>query len=635
MLSPRIRCLAIALVLPLAFAHGDDYISPAQARLKADVAYLADDAREGRGPGTKGLDASADYIANTFKELGLKTAPGADGYFQNFELGAERRLGEPNKLVTHVKDRTFEAAGKADFSPLALGGPGELKDLPVVFAGYGITAKEEGAKLRYDDYDGIDAKDKAVLIIRRRPQQDKDDSDFGKKADTPAYATFNHKVANATSHGAKAILLVNDGFSTKEKDELLDYQAAGGGGTARILVYMISRDYANKLLKAAGQPELSELEAQIDSDLKPRSRALEGVTVDGTVTIDRKPLKVKNVIGVLEGSGPLSEETIVVGGHYDHLGYGGFGSLAFGNRSIHNGADDNASGTATVMEMARRLARRTDPLPRRVVFMLFSAEERGLIGSDYYVKHPLYPLDKTVAMVNFDMVGRLNTAGDLLVYGANSSPGMESLVESLSKDQAMKPKMIGGTGGEFAASDHYSFYRKDIPVVFFFTGTHPDYHRPTDDTNLINFEGMVKVADVGELLLLDVARRPERPKFVKLQSSGFNLGGLNVTVTPTPSASRSSGVYLGTQPSYADVPEGGGVKLDGVTAGSPAEKGGIKAGDIIIKFDGKDVKEIESYMAAMSTRKPGDEVEIIVKRDGKEVPLKVKLGTRPTSTQNR
>ncbi len=628
MLSRRALRLGIAstaLVCVSIRLFAGDYVSPAQARLRADVAYLADDAREGRGPGTKGLDAAADYIATTFKEVGLKTAPGADGYFQHFELPGDRKLGEPKTLeVVAKKDKEEKLTARpgVDFTPLALGGPGEFKDLPVVFAGYGITAKDEERKLDYDDYDGIDVKGKAVLIIRRKPQQDKPEGPFQGKQNT-TWATFSHKAGNASRHGAKAVLLVNDGFSLKDaKDELIGFSDAGGGASGDFGFFMVTREFADKILKAAGQPEIAELEKQIDSDLKPRSRALEGETLSAQVVVDRSPVKVKNVIGVLEGSGPLADETIVIGGHYDHVGNGGFGSLAPGNHSIHNGADDNASGTATVMEMARRLAARRDPLPRRVVFMAFSAEERGLIGSAYYANHPLFPLDKTVAMINFDMVGRLNDKSELTVFGSGTSPGWDVLVESLAKDQGLNAKNIVGTQGEFFASDHASFYMKDIPVLFFFTGTHADYHRPSDDTDKINFPGMARVADLGELLLLDLIRRPERPKFQKL-GRGPILGG---------GASRSgSSAYLGTRPNYADSPDGGGVKLEGVNDDSPAAKGGLKGGDVIVKFGGKDVKDIDTYMNALSSHKPGETVEVVVKRDGKEETLKVTLGTRPSS----
>lgn len=617
-----IQTLAILLLLPAAAPAGEAYVSPSEARLRADVAFLADDLREGRGPGTKGIDAAAEYIATVFREAGLKPAPGADGYFQKFELRGEPKLqGDPKLVIQPAGGEAITAAAASDFTPLAAGGPGSVKDVPLVFAGYGITAKDENLKLDYDDYADLDVKGKAVLVIRREPQQNKEDSPFGGKQ-TTNYATFRHKLRNAADHGAAAVVLVNDHAGLPDgKDELLGFTAAGGDGTGIPLI-MVSREFAERVLGAANGPKLLEVEEAIDSDLKPRSRVLEGVTLTAEVAIERVPVAVKNVIGVLEGTGPLAEETIVVGAHYDHLGFGGPGSLAFGNRSIHNGADDNASGTSMILEMARRLARRPDPLPRRVVFMAFSAEERGLLGSKHYVENPLYPLDQTVAMVNFDMVGRLNSENALTIFGAGTIGGMDTLVTSLAASQGLKPRIIEGTQMEFNASDHASFYYKDVPVLFAFTGTHPDYHRPSDDTDLINFDGMRRIADFGELILLDLARRPERPAFVKL--AGRPVGGLATR------GGRGSGAYLGTRPAYGE--EGTeGVKLDGVSEGSPAEKAGLKGGDIIVKFDGKKVGNIEDYMEFLGQRKPGDTVEVGVLRDGKEETLKATLGTRPSA----
>ena len=604
-----------------------DYVSPAQARLKADVYYLADDAREGRGPGTKGLDAAADYVAASFKEAGLKPAPGADGYFQTFELPGRRTATDASALSFKVKDEEpAKARFESDFTPLALGGAGEFQGLPIVFAGYGITAKQDDPKLDYDDYADLDAKGKAVLILRRKPQQDKPDGPFGDK-DNTTFSSFNHKVANAAEHGAKVVLLVNDAVTVKDaKDELLGYSAAGGGGNADYQFFQVTREFADKLLKAAGSDSLADLEKAIDTDLKPRSKPLDGATLDGVVKVENRGIKVKNVVGVLEGAGPQAEETVVVGAHYDHVGMGEFGSLSGGVRAIHNGADDNASGTATVMELARRLGKRSDPLPRRVVFMAFSAEELGLIGSRYYVDHPLYPLDKTVGMLNFDMVGRLNKERDVTVFGTGTSPGFEALVTTLLSDQGMKANNIVGTSGEFYQSDHASFYMKNMPIVFFFTGTHADYHRPADDSDKINYEGMARIANVGELLALDIARRPDRPEFISLAKPA------KAAAASEPASGKTMGAaYFGSRPSYGDN-GGKGVKLDGVTEGGPAEKAGLKEGDVIVKFADKDVTDLDTYMAALGSKKPGDTVDVVVKREGEDKTFTVKLGSRPGSS---
>ena len=617
---PALVLAILAALVVGSWARAED-LSPAVARLKADVAYLADDAREGRGPGTAGIEAAADHIAAAFKEAGLKPAPGAEGYFQPFTIAGTTRLGEGQELAARGPDGTmFEARLKDDFSPLGIGGGGTLDGVPVVFAGHGITAKDGDDKVTYDDYAGLDVKDKAVLILRGAPTQGKDAGPFVTKNGQPSgYATFLHKTTNAFQHGARAVLLANDRESlkkTQDQDELLAFNAAGFARFSNIPVVMVTRAYADRLLAAAKAPTLESLEDRINEEHTPRGRTLEGLTLDAAIRIERQTIPTKNVVGVLDGAGPRAGETVVVGAHYDHLGRGGMGSLSPFSKDIHNGADDNASGTAMVIEMARRLARRPDPLPRRVVFIAFSGEERGLLGSMHYVEHPLFPLDATVAMVNFDMVGRLNERSELTVFGVGSSPGLAEVVEALGKAEGFQVKKVSGLSDGIGGSDHQSFYLKGIPVLFPFTGTHRDYHRPSDDTDAINFAGMARIADLSELLLLDLARRPERPAFAKAdRGSKADPGRLAVSV------------YLGTIPDYNEDIKG--IKLNGVREGSPAEKGGLKAGDVIVGFGGKPVETIYDYTEGLGRYKPGDQVEIRVRRDGQETRLTVTLGARP------
>ncbi len=450
-------------------------VSPAELRLRDDVTYLAADDREGRGPGTRGIDEAADYISFVFKTAGLKPAPGAEGYFQPFILSGSPTLGKTQELAFDgPDDKKVTALFRADFTPLASGTDGPIKQVPVVFAGYGITAKDPSQKLDYDDYAGIDVKNKAVLVIRREPGDDDEKSPFAGRR-TSRFATFQHKATNAYQHGAVAVLLVNDHLSVEgKKDELLRFDAMGGQPFSKLPFVMLKRDLADKLLAASGQPNLRKLEEEIDSDLKPRSRELKGWVVDGKVDIEHNEITTKNVIGVLDGSGPHADETVVIGGHYDHLGRGGLtsGSLAFLSKDIHNGADDNASGTSMVLELARRMGARRDPPPRRIVFMAFSGEERGLLGSQHYVDHPLIPLSSTIMMFNCDMVGRLNDKDELTMIGTGSSPGLEELCKVLGKSAGLTIKTISGMTDGFGGSDHQSFYPKDIPVLFAFTGLH-------------------------------------------------------------------------------------------------------------------------------------------------------------------
>jgi hypothetical protein len=600
--------------------------SPAEVRLREDVTYLAADEREGRGPGTRGIDEAADYISFVFKSAGLKPAPGADGYFQPFTIGGSPSLGNRQELAfAGPEGKRIEGLFKSDFTPLAIGIGGTPRQVPIVFAGYGITAHDSSLKLDYDDYAGIDVKNKAVLILRREPQADDDKSPFDGRR-TTRFATFQHKATNAFQHGAAAVLLVNDKAGLQgEKDSLIRFGAAGPEPFSRIPFVMLTRELADKLLAGAGQPALEKLEEQIDADLKPRSRDLEGWTLSGEFSISRDENKTKNVIGVLEGAGPHADETVIIGGHYDHLGRGGLlsGSLAFLSHDIHNGADDNASGTAMVLELARRMGARRDPPPRRIVFMAFSGEERGLLGSQYYARNPLFPLSSTVMMFNCDMVGRLNDKDELTMIGTGTSPGLEDLVKVLGKSSGLTIKTVSGMTDGFGGSDHQSFYPKGIPVLFAFTGVHRDYHKPSDDAGLINYAGMARIADYLELLVLDIVRRPERPAFTRLaERRGPRMAD---------PARMGSSVYLGTMPDYEAASKEGaeGMKIQGVSEGSPAEKGGLKGGDVIIRLGDKKVGTIYDFMESLGAHKPGDEVDVMVKRDGKEVKLRVKLGSRP------
>jgi Peptidase family M28/PDZ domain len=319
------------------------------------------------------------------------------------------------------------------------------------------------------------------------------------------------------------------------------------------------------------------------------------------------------VVGVLEGVGPHANETVVIGGHYDHLGTGGIfsGSLAPLSHNIHNGADDNASGTAMVLELARRLGARRDPLPRRVVFMAFSGEEKGLLGSQYYVEHPLYPLKSTVMMVNCDMVGRLNGRSELTMIGTGTSTGIDAMVKTLGKSAGFEIKTVSGMTDGFGGSDHESFYNKDVPVLFAFTGLHTDYHRPSDDFDRINYTGMARIADYLELLALDIVRRPDRPDFVRMKAPG---------PAAAPVVRSGGGATLGIMPDYG-YEATDGFKVADAIPGRAAEKAGLKGGDLIKRLGGKPISGIKDYMETMGHYHGGESIEIVVERGGKQLTL--------------
>jgi hypothetical protein len=392
-----------------------------------------------------------------------------------------------------------------------------------------------------------------------------------------------------------------------DADAFMRFGYGGAGTDTSIPVVQLSDAACDRLLKPTLGKTLTELEAGIDEDLKPRSAVLKGWKAEGITTIDRTPTPVKNVIGVLEGEGPHADEFVVVGAHYDHLGRGGLGSLMPGSHEIHNGADDNASGTVSVLELARRFGHRGKKPPRTLVFMTFSGEEEGLVGSAWYVKNPVFPLKKTIAMINLDMVGRLKD-DKLTVYGVGTSPHWEKLLKKYAPEHQLhlilKPEGFG-------PSDQSSFYGKKIPVLHFFTGTHPDYHRPTDKWQKINITGMDRIVDMIEQIVAYTDENPTPPQYVEIKERARV-------------ERQGSRPYFGSIPDFAS--EVKGYAISGVSPGSPADKGGIKGGDVLTEFSGRKITNLDDFDLALRRVSSGDTVDVTVLRAGNPVKLKVTLG---------
>ncbi len=634
----------------------------ALARMQQVARFLADDQRQGRGIGTQGLEQAAQFIAEQFAQMGLKTDLVNGSPFQEFPLRGTARLGKPNHLVFQGH-KTWELKLNTDFRPLALGGSFQSQEpLELVFVGYGITAPE----LQYDDYQGVDVQGKVVIVLRKEPQQNDPQSKFNGTRHT-RHALFTRKVSNAFQHGAVGVILVNDrhtllgsvqgrlkqwdqSVSQLEKlrkqlvqaqanadpaqvakllqqaapvartaqqlsqslpgalDALLPFNTGLGSDTPRsIAVVSVRRAVVDQLLRTGLGKSLLELERQIDQTLKPQSGELKSWTVTIQTSIQRKEHRVKNVLALLPGEGPLAQEVIVLGAHYDHLGFGGFGSLAPGSREVHNGADDNASGTTVLLEVAHRLAQR-GPLKRSVLFIAFTAEERGLIGSSYYVNHPVLPLKNTVAMFNLDMVGRLRN-DRLILQGLDTAKEFGPLLERLNRRYKFRlARRPGGSG----PSDHTSFYLKGVPVIHFFTGLHSDYHRPSDDVDKLNWEGMHRIASLVTELIVEVANAPQRPQYVKVARS---------SPRPRPQGTRP---YFGSIPDFTH--EGPGYRLMGVAEGSPAAKAGLRAGDVIVQLGKYKVDNLEDFDSALRKYKPGQKVPVKVRRLRQTLTLEVTLG---------
>lgn len=567
--------------------------------LRGHVRYLASDSLEGRGTGNRGADLAARYIAKEFARIGL-LPQGDDGmYFHGYDFLLGYELASRNSAAIHSSKGSRSLVLQRDFRPLGFSATGTFSG-PVVFAGYGITLPARS----YDDYAGIEVRDKAVLILQGHPERDNPHSEFEQ------HSGIRSKVVRARELGAKAVLIPG-GLSDAEQNELLPLTTAQSGGTAGILVATVTRVLANELIAGSGK-SLEELEGSIQTSKNPVSFECRGVTLSLETEIREIRSKALNVAGLLRGSDDaLKEEVVVVGAHYDHLGYGGpgSGSLKPDTSAIHNGADDNASGTAGLIELAEYLAARKTSLKRSILFLAFSGEERGLLGSAAYVERPTIPLERIVAMVNMDMIGRL-TNGKLIVYGAGTSPGFADLLtRATPRGIDLKPVPDG-----FGPSDQSSFYAKNIPVLHFFTDLHEDYHKPSDDWDKIEYAGMETVLEMVAAVTTELASSQDRPAYVSV-------------ATPR-RAGQGRGIrsYTGTIPDFGEQVEG--MKISGVTEGSPAAVAGIQGGDIIVKFGKIEIKNLYDYTFALGEYKPGDVVDVVVKRGNEEKTFQLTVGSR-------
>jgi hypothetical protein len=332
----------------------------------------------------------------------------------------------------------------------------------------------------------------------------------------------------------------------------------------------------------------------------------------------RRP--VRNVIGTLKGSDPaLQSEVVIVGAHYDHLGRSARFSMSQNSTGqIHHGADDNASGTAAVIEMAKAAVAARKEFRRSILFVTFAGEEHGLLGSSHYVNHPTEPLDKTIAMINLDMVGR--AGGRIMVDGLGNAPAIEEDLKAAEASSSLSLRALRGGPGA-GASDDATFLLRKIPSINFFSGFHSDYHRPTDTWEKIDAAGGAAVADLALALAQQLANRAERPPFVE------TVQEQNPHSTGNVGAVSGYGPYFGSVPDFAN--EGQGVKFAEVRAGSPAAKAGLRGGDVMIAFGGMPIKTLYDFTFALREKKPGDRVDVVVLRDGKEVKASVELTTRP------
>lgn len=576
--------------------------------MKEALTYLSSDELEGRGLGTSGIDLAAAYIAGDFHGSGLRPLPGMTDYFQRFDMTTADGIAPETTLSINGKVLKL----KEDYNPLSFSAE-KTFDAPVVFVGYGISNKEQN----YDDYAAIDVKGKIAVAWRFEPADKEGKSKFAKD-DWSESAHLDSKAKNASDHGAVALILANPPWY-KGLDSLLPFAKEFMGSTAAIPVVHVKRTLADALIQQGMGTESKSLGEKINAKPKPESGLMKEVAISGKVAVKRTVRQLKNVAAMLPGAGPHADEYVIVGAHYDHLGHGGFGSLSPKSREIHHGADDNGSGTVAVMELAKEYAARARAgqlPPRSIIFIAFTAEEEGLIGSAHFVSHPPVPLEKVVGMLNLDMVGRLRDEA-LFVGGSGTAASLEKIVADADKGLAIKIKDIG-KGGR-GPSDHMSFAMKKVPVLFFFTGLHADYHRPTDRIEKINFNGMAEIVELSRHVIDGLAAMPKEQYITAADAHSMSMGT---------GGGGERKATLGVVPSYGDESEVKGVRITGTSPGSPAETAGMKEGDVIVGFNGKSVDNLMDLSNDLAAAKPGDDIKVRIIRNQNELMIPVKLAER-------
>ncbi len=589
--------VSVAWAVPTAVAPADSQ------RYLNDIKTLTQPNMEGRGDGTKGLVRAEHVLQARYKSLGLEP-PGDHGYLQSFTVTTGAKLKGKNQLFIQRGEAKSELKLNQEYVPFSFSSSGTAS-APLVFAGYGATAEE----FSYDDYAGLVVKDKIVVVLRFEP------SGFaaknGNQGLTP-HAQLVTKAINARNHGAKGLILLNGKLGDGEEDLLTRFGRVNGPENAGILFVQVKNAVGEGWFQAAGK-SLKGIQDQINASNKPASFAFpDSMSATLAVGIETTHAKVNNVLAYLPGK---TDEYVILGAHYDHLGRGTFDSLAPSQiGQIHPGADDNASGTAGLLELARMLAPLKGQLQRGILFASFAGEEIGLLGSAEWVKQPTKPLDKAVAMLNMDMIGRIKD-GKVYVGGVGTGSSLQKILDQAKGDSQLKFEF---SQGGYASSDHTSFVAKRIPVLFFFSGLHSDYHKPSDTWEKINPTDAASLLNVIASATVELASEPQRPAFVAVAENNPHSG--------VSSGGGGYGPYFGSIPDFGQTENG--VKFSDVKPGSPAAKAGLKAGDVLIQFGDKPIKNLYDFTDALRRSKVGDLVPVTVLRDGKELKVDVKLEQR-------
>ncbi len=546
----------------------------------AHVRFLADDALEGREAGSPGARCAGEYIADYFQKLGLVGAGPGGSFFQTFPVQMGSVLGEGNTLVVSGAQMVV----MKDWAPFGFSASGTIS-APLIYGGAGVS--QPGSE--EDAYSHLDLNGKIVVVEGSDPH--------GSGANTMA-GDPHFKATVAAGRGAAGVVVLQS-----EEGTFPDPVKEGRPGV-KIPAITISGSRADEL----------------------RGAAESGLPANLTTVVEPRMVEVRNVVGTIPGTdATLSHEVVIVGAHYDHLGFGGDGSLAPDARSIHNGADDNASGTAALMEVARIIHSSGKNPSRSVLFVAFTGEEKGLWGSAHYVQDPLAPIEKTVAMVNMDMVGRLRD-NTLTIYGTGTAGEWPTLLDEVN-ESLVEPFVLASIPDGFGPSDHSSFYGASIPVLMLFTNTHAEYHRPEDDWELINADGLQRVASFAADIVGKVAGAGTETAMAVTFVEG--AGNPHAGGMPADQAAPSGpgyGAYMGTIPDM--TPQDFGVRITGVREESPAERAGLRGGDVIVELGGKEITDLYAYTYALREHKPGDEVQVVVVRAGERLTFTAVLGSR-------
>ena len=606
--------ILLCLVLTLSTLSGTLPLQDLSAeRYQQHVSFLASDELKGRGNGSPELERAADYIAAQFRSYGLQPAGSNGTYFQKFDLTVGAELGSRNAL----RVANASKARDKDFVTLPLSSTGSYEG-PVVFVGYGMTSES----LQWDDYAGIDVKGKAVLVFRHDPEEASATSRFARDPLQPS--TFINKVRNARAHGARAILFVTDPNNhSNEPDSIGAATAELDFRDMSILAMHVTRGSVEPLFQQAGK-SMPAVQTEIDRQKKPQSFEFSNSKVRIVTDIKTNRKTVRNVLAAVRGSDTkLANEWIVIGAHYDHLGLGDPRHVMVKTEvgQIHHGADDNASGTAGLLELGRLFGRNKGAFKRSVLLMAFSGEELGLFGSNHFVNNPTVPLASINAMLNMDMIGRLTNRArpddvpkSLNVVGTGTAPQFPAWIEEANKVAGLK---LALSNGGHDGSDHISFSGKRIPTLFFFSGLHEDYHRSTDTAEKIDSRRAVQVLSLVAGTTELIANAPEKPLYTEVKDD-------------RPQAAAPGGspyaTYFGSVPDFRD--DLNGVLFADVRADSPAAKAGLKPGDLLVEFDGQPIKNLFDFTDALGSKKPGDVVSVVVKRNGQTIKVNVTLEVR-------